>query len=236
MSELLPAPDPAAFPELDGDGAWVRELSAASMLTRIYRSGGTHPGGWHDFREYGPLDGRFDPHPHPVGPHPGVGVMYTVLESAALRAGGTDPAGAGPIAQAVTGPFAAALLEVFQGQRIIRRSLGSPVVAMFEIARPLRLLDLADSDWIAVAGGNAAISSGERSRSRAWARAIAARYPELDGVVSASSLVPNARVATLWTPAKSAIPAHPLALLPLDRDELTGVIDAIAQRYGYALV
>ena len=256
MSELLPLPDPAAFPELAGDPAWVRELPVGTMLTRIYRSGGAHPSEWSDFREHGPLDGRFDPHPEPVGPHPGIGVMYTVLESAGKPAGAaarrtpgedpdpdpgreSDPAASAPLSpmeSVVGGPFAAALLEVFQAQRMIRRSLGSPVLAMFEIARPLRLLDLADGDWIAVAGGNAAISSGDRSRSRAWARAIAARYPELDGVVSASSLVPSARVATLWSPAATALPRHPLALLPLDRDELTGVIDAIADRYGYALV
>ena len=227
MSESLPAPDPGRFPELSEDATWVRAVPAGALLARIYRSGGAHPTEWHAFRTYGPLDGRFDPHPEPVGEHDGVGVMYAVLER---------PGGAGEPGGSLDGPFAAALLEVFQEQRMIRRSAGAPVLAAFEAARPLRLLDLADSDWIAVAGGNAAIASGERARSRAWARAIAERYPELDGVVSASSLVPSARVVALWAPAASALPEHPLALIPLDRPELTALIDRVATRYAYTLL
>lgn len=237
MSELLPRPDRARFPELVAGETWVREVPAGTMLTRIYRAGGAHPVEWHTFREYGPLDGRFDPQPEPIGVHPGAGVLYTVLESRLSDAGQRERHGeADPLEEAVSGPFAAALLEVFQAQRMIRRSAGTPVLALFEVARPLHLLDLADSDWVAVAHGNGAISAGDRSRSREWARAIRAHYPEIDGLVSASSLVPTARLATLWEPARSAIPEHPLALIPLERDELTGVIDAIADRYGYILV
>src|SRR5690606_26754932 len=124
-------------------------------------------------------------------------------------------------------PFAAALLEVFQAQRMIRLRDGAPTLAAFEVRRPLRLLDLSDSDWVTVAGGNSAISSGDRERSRLWARAIAERYPELDGVVSASSLIPTSRVVALWAGAADALPEHPTALLRLDRDELLGVIDRI---------
>ena len=241
MSEYLPLPDREAFPALTRDPRWVRVLPAGTLLTRIYRSGGTHPAEWSDFREYGPLDGRFDPHPGPVGEHPGVGVMYTVLEDRVLaRAGGdgsrSAPEQSGPLDHVLNGPLAAALLEVFQAQRMIRRSHGNPVLALFETVRPIKMLDLADSDWVAVAGGNAAISSGDRARSRAWARAIAAHYTGIDGLVSASSLVPCARIATLWSSAAHALPRHPHALIPLDRVELTGVIDAIADRYGYTLV
>lgn len=237
MSELLPHPDPTKFPNLSADPAWIRDVQAGTMLTRIYRAGGAHPVEWHSFREYGPLDGRFDPHPEPIGEHPGEGVLYTVLES---RTRQTEQESSGepadPVEDAVSGPFAAAVLEVFQAQRMIRRSAGGPVLALFETVRPLRLLDLADSDWVSVAQGNGAISAGDRARSREWARAIRASYPEIDGLVSTSSLVPSARLATLWEPARTAMPDHPLALLPLERDELTGVIDAIADRYGYILV
>ncbi len=200
------------------------------MIVRIFRAGGAHPTAWHEFRSFGPLDGRFDPHPLPVGEHEDAAVMYGVLE----RGPHTQSAADRP--SAVGGAFAAALLEVFQAQRMIRLRDGLPTLAAFETTRPLRLLDLSDSDWVTVAGGNAAISSGDREHSRAWARAIAASYPELDGVVSASSLVPSARVVALWAGAADALPRHPTMLLPLGIDALLGVIDRIADRYSYLVL
>jgi len=234
MSEYLPAPEPERFPDLSADPRWVREVPVGTALFRILRAGGAHASEWFEFREFGPLDARFDPHPEPVGEHPGRGVLYAVLEGGARAEAAPGPGpGPGPVLDSA---FAACLLEVFQQHRIIRRVAGAPTLAAFEITRTLRLLDLSDSDWIAVAGGNAAIASGERSRARPWARAIRDAYPELDGVVAASSIVPTARVAALWTPAESALPRHPLALLGLDREELSPVIDAIAERYGYVLL
>lgn len=255
MSEYLPEPDPKRFPQLGDDPRWVRRIPEGTLIARIFRASGAYPVEWHEFRSFGPLDGRFDPHPLPVGEHEGVGVMYGVLESsvgarsgastrdasigdasgddgAARAAAGSETGAHG----ALEGPFAAALLEVFQAQRMIRLRDGAPTLAAFEVGRPLRLLDLSDSDWITVAGGNAAISSGDRERSRLWARAIAERYPELDGVVSASSLIPTSRVVALWAGAADALPEHPTALLRLDRDELLGVIDRIAERYGYLVL
>ena len=224
MSEQLPHPDIARFPELTAEETWVREVPIGSALARIFSAGGPYPSAWHDFRSYGPVDARFDPHPPPPAEHAAAGVMYAVLESSGRTAGGADSA------------FAACLLEVFQATRMIRRTSGSPTLAIFETVRPLRLLDVSDSDWITVAGGNAAISSGERSRSRAWARAIRTRYPELDGIVSASSVIPSERVVALWSRAGDALPRHPLAGLRLDRDELTGIIDRAAERYGYVVL
>lgn len=223
MSEYLPPPERDAFPDLAEDAGWVREVPVGSALARIFRAAGPHPTAWHDFRTYGPLDARFDPHPDPPSDSPGEGVLYATLEHSAP-------------AQDATSAFAACLLEVFQATRIVRRASGAPTLAMFESTRPLRLLDLSDSDWVAVAGGNAAISSGDRSASRAWARVIRAHYPRIDGVISASSVVPSARIAALWSPAVDALPQHPIAQLRLDRGELTGVIDRIAARYGYVVL
>lgn len=243
MSERIPAPDPSRFPDLDEDPRWIREVRAGTLIARIFRAAGRYPADWHTFREFGPLDGRFDPHSPPVGEHPGVGVLYGILEHGALtqtekqagkqaQSGTLEPSEGGLEDTA----FAAAILEVFQAQRMIRVGDGAPTLVGFEPVRTLRLLDLSDSDWVTVAGGNSAISSGERMRSRAWARAIFEHYPDIDGVVAASSLVPTARVATLWTSAANALPDHPSALIRLDRPELAGVIDRIAERYGYVVL
>lgn len=230
MSEYLPAPDPARFPELaNARGAeWVRVIPAGTSLARIYRAAGQHPAAWHDFRAYGPVDARFDPHPMPVGEHPDDAVMYGVLES---------PRGAGTGAHDVyESSFAAALLEVFQTESTIRIEVGAPTFVTFSTSRPVRLLDLSDSDWVTVAGGNAAISSGHRYASRKWARAIRTRYPDLDGVTSASSVIPSARIVALWGPAVTALPERPRVSLPLQTPELTGLVYRIADRYGYRIV
>lgn len=241
MSEYLPPPDAARFPLLDADPRWIREIPPRTAIARIFRASGPHPSEWHTFRAFGPLDGRFDPHPEPVGEHPDASVLYGVLENSETPGRGADAGDAagtegGARTGAADGPFAAALLEVFQATRMIRTGVGAPTLAVFETRRALRLLDLTDSDWIAVAGGNAAISSGDRAAARAWARAIAERYPSLDGVVSASSLVPTARVVALWKSAENALPQHPSALIRLDRPEMAGVIDRIADRYGYVVL
>ena len=229
MSEHLRPPNISRFPDLDREPGWVRELSTGVMLARIYRATGPHPAEWFDFRAYGPLDGRFDPHPLPTGEYPQHGVMYTAVESTAARPSAA-PGDAGASA------IAACLVEVFQQHRIIDRMSGTPTLVMFEIERPLRLLDLADSDWLTVAGGNNALVSGPRDRSREWARAIWQQYPGLDGVFAPSSLIPSARTATLWRRAHDAFPEFPEALIPLERRELTPFIDEVATRYGYTLI
>ncbi|UOQ58508.1 hypothetical protein MUN78_06675 [Leucobacter allii] len=231
MSETLPPPAPERFPELGDDPSWVRTVPAGALLARIFRAAGPYPMQWHEFREVGPLDGRFDPHPEPLGPHPGNGVLYGVLGDAVA----VDPGAAGSV-EVLSGAFAAAVVEVFQEYRIIRVSEGVPTLAGFRLDRPLRLLDLSDSDWISVAGGNAAISSGSRRAARAWARAIAGRYPDLDGVLSASSVIPSARIVALWEPARDALPRLAEVLIRLDSPELGDVLDEIAHRYGYELL
>lgn len=229
MSELLPAPRRAKFPLLSQDPSWLRELPTGTMLARIYRRSGPHPTEWYEFRRYGPLDGRFDPHPLPTDTHESAGVFYAAVETSEVLPHA-------PSDDTTQSAFAACLLEVFQQHRLIDRATFDPALVMFEIERPLRLLDLAESDWITVAGGNAAISSGQRARAREWARAIHAHYPDLDGVIAPSSLIPTARIATLWHPAQTAIPDLPEADMQLARGELSGVIDAIAARYGYTLL
>src|SRR5690606_12769986 len=125
----------------------------------------------------GPVDSRFDPHPLPPAESPDHGIMYVVPE----HQPGRDSA------------VATCLVEVFQQQRIIHRSAAGATLALFETTLPIHLLDLSDSDWLTVAGGNAAVSAGSRARSREWTRAIFNTYPEIGGIRSASSVVPDAR-------------------------------------------
>lgn len=101
---------------------------------------------------------------------------------------------------------------------------------MILLARPVRLLDLGDTDWVTVAGGNAAIFAGERSQSRKWARAIHANY-RVDGIVYTSSVNPAGRAVALWERAEDAMPsradAFPLRTLV---NEVENAADRI--RYG----
>lgn len=220
MSEASPSPDVSRFPDLTDDETWTKTFSEGTLFARVFSAGGVHPSAWWQFREYGPIDARFDPHPLPSAEHPGFGVMYAVPESG----GGSDTA------------FAACILEVFQHHRVITRSERYPTLVLFETTRPITLVDLSDSDWLTVAGGTASISSGPRTKSREWARALHAHYPNIDGVLSASSIIPSSRIAALWSSVADAVPAHPTLLLRLDRDELTSILDQIAERYGYVIM
>jgi hypothetical protein len=103
------------------------------------------------------------------------------------------------------------LAECFRDQGLIDTANNSPYFALLRPTRPLRLLDLADTDWITLAGGNAAISSGLRSCSREWARAIYRHYrgaEVLDGVLYTTSNLPAARSVALWERGGDALPAR----------------------------
>lgn len=220
MAEYAPVPLVGRFPDLSTDPRWVRHLPHGTLLARIFPSAGPYPMHWNEFRSFGPVDARFDHHPPPMEYHDDHGVMYAVAEGD----GGRDSA------------FATCLLEVFQHHRVMDLSRNAATLALFELSRPIELLQLSDSDWLAVAGGNAAVSSGLRARSREWARAIYSAYPTLDGVISASTVLPDSRIIALWERATSAFPQHPTALLRLDRPELANVIHGVASRYGFTVL
>lgn len=106
--------------------------------------------------------------------------------------------------------FTTAIAEYFQDDRgtvgpVDRRRHGVAVSA-FELAAPVQLLDLG-SGWVTRAGGNQAICSGARSRSRAWARAIHGAHPTVSGLYHPSSIWGPGRCIALWERAAAAIPA-----------------------------
>ncbi len=132
-----------------------------------------------------------------------------------------------------------AMLECFRDTGIVDTVTDDPYFALFKPQRPLRLLDLADSDWITVGGGNAAISSGPRIQSRAWARAIYEHYrhdDELDGVFYTTSNRPASRSIALWERADDALPSRPGFNEQLRHMGLRASVEAFAHEVGLGVV
>ncbi|MFT3872746.1 MAG: hypothetical protein QM714_08885 [Nocardioides sp.] len=217
MTERLDHPAPAQFADLEERHLMV--LDAGSSLARVYFSEGSHPATWRTFRHYGPtLRGRFDHHQPPSRVQER-GVMYAAP-------GWRSPSGREQAA------LKTCLAEVFRDQGTVNLVAGAPKLVIFTLSRPLRLLDLADSEWLTESGGNAAISSGSRIHARRWARAIADRYgATIDGVFYAPSNLPAARAAALWEPAVDALPGRPR----FNKALADGVLRAAVETYAFEL-
>lgn len=192
------------------------------MLARIFATGGAHPVNWDTLRAWGPTGARFDHHPPPVRLHGTRRVLY-----AAVSVPGPN--------DEVYPTLKTCLAECFRDRGIIEVTPSAPYYVQFDIVRPLRLLDLSDSDWVTSAGGNAAITSGPRGATRLWARAIYRRYPDLDGVFYASSNIPSARVCALWDRAEDAFPSRPSFHEPLDHIGLRPALELFAAELGLGL-
>lgn len=218
MSERLGRPDTDLFPfPVD---PYIRTLSAGTLLGRIYAAGGDHPSAWRTFRAYGPTGARFDHHPPPRRLHAARRIMYA---AAALpdRGGSIYPL------------LKTALAEVFRDRGVVEVRRDDPYFAMLQLQRPVHLLSLSDSDWVTVAGGNAAITSGVRSQSRNWARAIYRHYgTNIDGVFYAPSNVPPARSVALWDRAEDALPTRPVFNEPLAHPGLRARLETYAGELG----
>lgn len=213
MTEQLPDPNPSDWPSLDS--SHLRIINEDNVLYRLYSSGGTHPVRWHEFRHWGPSAARFDH--HPLGPptmHPNHGAWYAALETR-----GDDPTG-----------LYTAIAERFQDARTIPIADSSISVAACTTGHPVNLLDL-ESRWLTQSAGNGAIESGPRFRSRQWARAIRATYPEVHGLIWRSSVFRPGQAVVLWD-----LPRDSLAPTPrLNRtiDQLAPLLIPAAKRLGY---
>lgn len=132
-----------------------------------------------------------------------------------------------------------ALLECFRDAGVVDTVTDDPYFVLFSATRPLRLLDLADSDWVTVAGGNAAISSGPRLQARMWARVIHEHYQgddALDGVVYTTSNRPLSRSVALWERAADALPDRARFHQPLRHLGLRSSVEIFAHEVGLGLV
>lgn len=215
MTEALPVP-PSRMPTLKPEEIYT--LDRSTIVWRIYRAGGAHPGRWNQFRQYGPVS-RFDHHPPPKRSHPNLGVLY----------GAVTPQGM------LNGAQYTCFAETFQETRTIDRLRGRPYLTGFGMRRPVRLLDLS-SGWVTRAGGNAAITSGPRARSQQWAHVIWNTYPDIEGIYYSSSVWPPGRAVALFERAEDAIEAHPRFNRALDDIACAEIVGDAAATLEFDLV
>ncbi len=186
-------------------------VTRVSLLWRVYDTTGPHGRQWYEFRHFGPVaTGRFDHHVPPPGDQARA-VLYVGLSVQTCVA------------------------EVFQDTRVIDRARRSRWLAGFRLARELRLLDLSGA-WPTRAGASQAISSGSRERARAWARAIHAAFPDVDGLWYRSSMDGGRPAIAVNERAEGALAPHPDVHVPLTHPGLALPLARIGRMLGYLLV
>lgn len=195
----------------------VVAVSPATRLVRIFAAKGNHPQQWNTFRYAGPLPhARFDPHPPGPGgekaTNPGHGVLYFGLS------------------------VRTSVAEVFQTTSTVDRRTRGPRLIVVRPIRPLQLLDLSGL-WPTRVGASQEISSGPKKITQAWARAIRAAFPDLDGLWYRSSMDSGNPALCLWDPpAGSALPLAPDVLLPLDHPGLDVPLGRVCRELNYGLL
>lgn len=213
----------AKFPEPPGVEALrdippvFADFDTGTRLARIHFASGPYPGAWSRFRHFGPTASRFDPHlPDTEGgpSHQQRGVLYAACGAEAVPT---------------------ALAEVFQTQRLIDTRTATPVLSVFDIVAPLRLLDLS-GPYVTAIGASTAIHSGPRARAQRWARQLYAAWPDAAGLLYCSSMYGNAPALALFERASPAIPHHPLVHRMLSDPALRAVLIATAATIRYDLV
>lgn len=203
----LPVPDASAIAALAPD--WLI-LEPGVTIWRIYAEGGRHPGTWSGFRYWGPGDSRFDHHPPPPGPS-GRGILYGATQ------------------------LTTCVAEVFQASRLVDRHTNGPHLAVFSAQAPMHLLNLRGT-WPTIAGASMALNSAlDRDRTQAWARAIYAAYPSVEGLWYSSAMHANEPCVALFERAIPSMADTPLLRMTLSDAALTPSLLNAAQAVGYAL-
>ena len=211
MAKLPEPPNAAAMRGIPPD---VKTLPAGTRLYRIYFRGGNHPAGWDRFRSFGPLpNARFDHHPEP----PGIQVR-AILYAAVWE-----------------GAVATCVAEAFQETRLVDTRLRDPQLAAFSLAEEVPLLSLRDT-WPTKAGASANINSGPRPRCQRWSRAIYEAYPDVCGLLYASSMNANRPAVALYERALRTLPGVPEFNRSLPDAALLIPLERIASNLGYDLV
>lgn len=217
MSRLPQPPAPAVLQAHLRRTEDVVAVHRATRLVRVFTAKGSHPQRWNTFRYTGPLPhARFDAQQpaddgSPVQDHEN-GVLYFGLS------------------------VRTSVAEVFQATSMVDRRTRSPFLVVLRPRRTLRLLDLGGL-WPTRVGASQEISTGPKLVTQAWARAIRAAYPELDGLWYRSSMDSGDPAVCLWDPpGASGLPAAPDVLLPLDHPGLDLPLARVCEELGYTLL
>ena len=193
----------------------IKTLAKGTVLARVYLAGGGYPTRWNEFRHYGPTNARFDHH------LPDKGNAAWVQERSVLYCAGN----------AVT-----CFAEVFQQTRRIDRVRDAPWLAIFELQRAVRLLDLTGTYPTRV-GASMAINTGSRVRAREWAQRFYESHDDLHGIYYASSMHANEPAIALNDRGEKAevLPTHPRFNRALADDALLNVLKHASAALGYGL-
>jgi hypothetical protein len=198
VTERLPQPDATRIRDTPIRKGDLKIIAAGTHVVRVHALGGSHPIGWDQFRSWGPTRSRFDHQSPPTKAHPSRRVAYVAYGRNA---------------------FTCSLAEFFQddGGGILPFDLerNRPAMSVFEMASDVRLLNLS-AGWVIRAGGNQAITSGRRTTSRAWARAIYRHHAEVEGLAYPSSVWGPGRCVVLWERAEHCLPTTALGSRSLD--------------------
>ena len=184
-------------------------------MARVYYTRGAHPNSWDQFRNFGPVNSRWD-HNLPFSdgrPRAQArGIYYAAIDAKSC------------------------LAEVFQVTRRIDRVFQAPWLVVFETVGALKLLDLT-GEFATRMGASMAIHSGSRSRARGWARDLYEAYPEMQGILYAASMHGGRPAMALNERALTGglFPPHPLFHRALADDLMIDPLKAAASNLGYAL-
>jgi hypothetical protein len=210
-------PEPPPVSLLKKIPAAIHELPAGTVVSRIFFAGGDYPTAWDAFRYYGPTASRFDHH------------LLNEAGEAHEQERGIMYLAAGPES------IPTCLAEAFQATRAIDRFSRLPVLCGFELASPLRLLDLR-GPFVAAMGASTAIHSGPKPRARRWAQQLYQAYPEIDGLLYCASMFANEPAIALFERGSKAIPGRPVFHRELKDPVLANVLTETAEKIRYLLI
>ncbi|MDJ0312690.1 RES family NAD+ phosphorylase [Arthrobacter sp. H35-D1] len=198
---------PPAIHELRALDIKTHAVPQGSVMWRIHQTASLHTLPWNQIRTWGPLPtARWDPHPLRQGNHAQLGAAYL----------GRD--------------VPTCLAETFQLTRFVDVDANAPYLTAFLTRQDVVLADFT-GEWLLKAGGSAQVIFQEKARTRAWARAIHAAWPDLGGIVAPSAVLGGHDVLAVWS--TDAFPSAPELSVPLNSPAILADIAAASAQIGF---